>query len=153
MAESGGREWGWRVEEGLYKTTTKSRWDSSITSSTVRRHKNPQNFVQTPAEQRWKSQRIKIHWLGFRFSTRFLIYTLLRYGFLFGNQRHLAKVWDFWFADFFFRFLNSIGWNGFSHGFLFVLNDVFHQCFVQRLLIWNFKNAVLSDDLQKLFVS
>jgi hypothetical protein len=34
---------------------------------------------------RWKSQRIKIHRLGYRFSTDFLIHTL-GYGFLFGNH-------------------------------------------------------------------
>jgi hypothetical protein len=39
----------------------------------------------------WKSQRIKIHRLAFRFFTDFLIHTP-GYGFLCGNQKDLAKV-------------------------------------------------------------
>jgi hypothetical protein len=52
----------------------------------------------------------------------------------------ITNIWqksrDFLFADFFSGFLTSIGWYGFSSGFLVVLN-VFHQCFVyhsQKLL-------------------
>ena len=43
----------------------------------------------------------------------------------------ITKIWHksrvFWFLDFFLRFIKSIGWYGFSYGFLVVLN-VFHQC-------------------------
>ncbi len=54
----------------------------------------------------------------------------LEYGFLFGNHKHLAKSLDtFGSQIFFLRFLKSIGWWGFSYGFLVVLN-FFHQCFV-----------------------
>ncbi len=54
----------------------------------------------------------------------------LGYGFLFGNHKHSAKVSRLLVSLFFsLRFLKSIGWYGFSYGFLVVL-DVFHQCFV-----------------------
>jgi hypothetical protein len=42
-------------------------------------------------DQRWKSQRIKIHRLAYRFSLDFYIQTL-EYGILFGNHKYLAKV-------------------------------------------------------------
>jgi hypothetical protein len=63
-------------------------------------------------KRRWKSQGIKIHMLGYRF-LRFLN----PYGFLYGNHKHLAKFSDFWFTDFFLKFLKSIGWYVFSHRF------------------------------------
>ncbi len=56
----------------------------------------------------------------------------------------ITNIWqksqDIWFG-FFVQVLKSIGWCGFSYGFLVVLN-VFHQCFVS--LILNFTNVVLS---------
>jgi hypothetical protein len=51
------------------------------------------------------------------------------------------KSQDFWFAKFFLKVLKSIGWYGFSYGFVVVLN-VFHHCFLLQVL--NFTNAVLS---------
>jgi hypothetical protein len=48
---------------------------------------------------RWKSQKIKIYWLG--------------YGFFCGNHKDLAKVSRFLLRE-------SIGWYGFSYGFLVV---------------------------------
>ncbi len=49
--------------------------------------------------QRWKSQRIKIHWLAYRFSTDFQIHTLA-YGFVLKITKILQKSRDFLFADF-----------------------------------------------------
>jgi hypothetical protein len=52
------------------------------------------------------------------------------YGFVFENHKHLAIVSRLFGSQIFFlRFLKSIGWYGFSLGFLVVLNLV-HQCFV-----------------------
>ncbi len=49
--------------------------------------------------QRWKSQRIKSHKLGYRFSIDFYI---LREWFSFGNHIHLAKVSRLLVRGFFF---------------------------------------------------
>jgi hypothetical protein len=50
---------------------------------------------------RWKTKRIKIHRLGFRFSMDFKTDTL-GYRFLFLEITHIwQKSPDFWFADFF----------------------------------------------------
>jgi hypothetical protein len=42
----------------------------------------------------------KIYMLGYRFSVDFLIHTL-EYDFLFGNHKHLAKVWRLMVRGFF----------------------------------------------------
>ncbi len=81
---------------------------------------------------RWKSQRIKFHRLGYRFSVDLLIHTV-GYSFLFGNQKHLAKVSGLLVCGFFLDILKSIGWYGFSYGFLVVL-IVFHQCFSLKVI-------------------
>jgi hypothetical protein len=48
----------------------------------------------------------------------------------------IINIWqksrDFSFADFFLEILKSIGWYGFSYGFLFDLN-LFHQNILQKL--------------------
>jgi hypothetical protein len=49
--------------------------------------------------QRWKSERTKIHRFS-KFSIDFKICSLA-YGFFTVNHKDLAKVPDFWFADFF----------------------------------------------------
>ncbi len=70
--------------------------------------------------QIWKLQGIKIHRLACRFSIDFLIHTL-GYGIFFGNHKDLTKVSRVLVRGFFFsRFLQSMGWYGFSYGFLVV---------------------------------
>jgi hypothetical protein len=59
-----------------------------------------------------KSQRIKIHRLGYRFSIHFLIHTL-GYDFLFRNHKHFAKVLRLLVRGFF----KSMGWYRFFYGF------------------------------------
>ncbi len=86
----------------------------------------PVNWVRnkgyTQREQRWKSQRIKNHRLGYRFSYRISN----PYPGVLLSFWNWQKSRGFWFADFFLKLLKSIGWYGFSYGFLVVLN-LFHQ--------------------------
>jgi hypothetical protein len=52
---------------------------------------NPCGHPTRAKNPRWKSQIIKIHKPGYRFAIDFESHTL-GYGFLFGNQKHLARV-------------------------------------------------------------
>ncbi len=106
----------------------------------LRRHFCPEFHCHLNGHLRWKSQRIQIHRLGYRFSKDCLIRTLGS-GFLFGNHMHLAKSLRLLVCG----FLKSTGRYGFSYGFLVVLN-VFHQCFL--LLIFH---CFLKDDLHNHF--
>jgi hypothetical protein len=45
------------------------------------------------------------------------------------------KSWNYWFADFFLKFLKSIGWYGFSYGFLVVFESVLSMFCLKLLLI------------------
>jgi hypothetical protein len=75
---------------------------------------------------RWKSQRRKIHMPANRFFNPYP-----RVWILFGNHKVVAKVSRLLVRGFFFFiFLKSKGWYGFSYGFLAVLKLLFHQCFI-----------------------
>jgi hypothetical protein len=97
---------------------------------------------------RWKSQRIKIQRLGYRFSIDFFIHTL-GYDFLFANHKHLAKVlrllvcgFSYW--DFKIQILCIFGY----------FECVSSMFCTKLLLILTFTNAVLSKmTFRSIFVS
>jgi hypothetical protein len=49
----------------------------------------------------------------------------------------IINIWqksrDYWFADFFLEILKSIGWCGFSYGFLVLLNLFLNQNILQKI--------------------
>jgi hypothetical protein len=95
------------------------------------------DWTRVSRNQRRKSQRIKIHRLGYRFSLD-----------LYGNYKHLAKVSRLLVCGFFL--FKSIGWYGFSYGILVVLNVYqYHQCLFK--VITSLKFYKHRDNLQKHF--
>jgi hypothetical protein len=69
--------------------------------------------------------------------------------FYFGNLKKLAKSRDFWFAE---LFLKSIGWYGFSYGFLVVLNVCFVNVLFQVVAGLKFYNCYfIKDHIPKYF--
>jgi hypothetical protein len=59
------------------------------------------------------------------------------------SQRFGNSLETFGSQIFFLRFLKSIGWYGFSYGFLVVFN-LFLQCFVKVITNLHLTNTVLS---------
>ncbi len=69
--------------------------------------------------------------------------------FLAKTQRFGKSLATFGSQIFFSRFFKSMGWYGFSYGFLIVLN-MFHQCFIQSYYYFKFsKHCFITEDHRK----
>jgi hypothetical protein len=92
----------WRIYVGRYSESIQFLIQTNIESWSA--------SLLSRVAQRWKSQRIIVHWLGYRFPLDFQITTLLFF-FL-----EIPNIWqksrDFWFADFFLEIfkIHRLAW-------------------------------------------